>query len=86
MGSDDITISEELEQAKDEPPPDATPGYNDAGKENENEELSPKLIEESETQLEPEKEREKSKSTNSPNLDELYEEYHNSFEQQEFNI
>ena len=67
MGSDDIITSEELEQAEDEFPPDATPGHNDAGNENENEELSPNLIEESETQLEPEKEKEKEKQKEKEN-------------------
>ena len=61
MGLDDITTSEELEQAEDEFPPDATPGHNDAGNEKENEESSPNLIKESETQLEPEKEKVKQK-------------------------
>merc|ERR1712240_889759 len=48
MGSDDIITSEELEQAEDEFPPNATPGHNDAGNENENEneEFSPNLIKE----------------------------------------
>merc|ERR1711873_10782 len=47
MGSDDITTSEELEQAEDDSPPDTTPEKDDAEKENENEELSPNLNEES---------------------------------------
>merc|ERR1712240_429917 len=57
MGLDDSITSEELEQAEDEFLPDATPGHNDAGNENENEELSPNQIEESQTQLKPEKEK-----------------------------
>merc|ERR1712240_945622 len=51
MGSDDITTSEELEQADNDSPPNATPGHNDTENENKNEELSLNLIEESETQL-----------------------------------
>merc|ERR1712240_838689 len=37
MGSDDITTSEELEQAEDESLPDTMPGHDDAENENENE-------------------------------------------------
>ena len=35
MGLDDIITSEELEQAEDDSPPNATPGHNDAKNENE---------------------------------------------------
>ena len=60
MGSDDITISEELEQVEDESPPDATAGCNDSltRKEiNEKDEPSPEPFEASEAELEPEKEK-----------------------------
>ena len=89
MGSDDIIISEELEQVEDQSPSDATTGCNNSftKKEiNEKEEPSPKPLKASEAELEPEKEKpekEKSKLTDSPNPDESDEEYHDSFEQQE---
>ena len=78
-----------MEQVEDKSPPDATAGCNDSltKKEiNEKEEPSPESLEASEAELEPEKEKpemEKSQSKDSPNPDESYEEYHDSFEQQE---
>ena len=92
IGSDDITISEELEQVEDESWPASTPGCNKLltrREITEKEELSPEPLEASEAELESEKEKpekEKSKSKDSPNPDESDEEYHNSFQQQEFKI
>ena len=72
IGSDDVTISEELEQEEDKSRPDATPGCNKLltrEKIIENEELSPEPFKAGEAELKPEKEKpekEKSTSTDSP--------------------
>ena len=88
LGSDDVTIPEELEEKEDKSRSEATPRCDEllTGEEIiENEELSPEPLKAGETELKPEIEKpakEKSEPKDSTNPDESDDEYHDSFKQQ----
>ena len=87
LGSDDITIPEELEEKEDKSRSEATPRCDEllTGEEIiKNEELSPEPLEARETELEPEIEKpakEKSEPKDSTNPDESDDKYHDFFKQ-----